>query len=454
MHNRARRVRCAHFLLVCRAGAPPRSLISEKGPEAISSQSLFERFAAFGATARGGVDRPCATVADGEARDAFEAALEAAGAETLTDAVGNQFGIFRLSGKPGAPLVMMGSHLDSQPLGGRFDGALGVAAAVHVGEALTRMKRDGTRFDADFCAVNWTNEEGARYRPSLLGSGVYVGRHTAEDALAVADDEGITLKDALAAIGRHGGDEAPPLPACYLELHVEQGVTLEQAGVAIGVVTRNWGATKFDVSYKGEQAHTGPCPMPLRRDALLAASHLVVEARAIADRWPGKVHSSVARLVVLPNSANVVPSETRLSLEIRSNDDAVLAEASALADAAISEAARAANVEVGSVIRNDRAICPMPAAVCDLVEASAAAAGLRSLRLDTVAGHDAVSLLGHCPTGLIFVPSAGGIAHNEAEFTSAEDVEAGFRVCVEAVSRLCRAAGSPERALRDDGLAA
>ncbi|WP_261401511.1 M20/M25/M40 family metallo-hydrolase [Chenggangzhangella methanolivorans] len=194
--------------------------------------------------------------------------------------------------------------------------------------------------------------------------------------------------------------------------------------------------------------------MGLRRDALLAASHLIVEARAIADRWPGKVHSSVGRLVVAPNSANVVPCETRLSLEIRSNDDGVLAEASALADAAIATAAERAAVEVASVVRNERAIRPMPAAVSDLVEASAAALGAPSLRLDTVAGHDAISLLGHCPTGLVFVPSAGGIAHNEAEFTAPKDVETGFSVCLEAAARLCRAAGSPERALDQQGLAA
>ncbi|GLK69729.1 Zn-dependent hydrolase [Hansschlegelia plantiphila] len=362
---------------------------------------MFDRLAGCGATPGGGVERQCATAADGAARDVFEAALKSAGAETRTDVIGNQFGVFRLAGCEDAPLVMIGSHLDSQPKGGRFDGALGVAAAVCVGEALS-----------------------------------------------ATDDAGVTLAEALNAIGRHGTDRPPSLPACYLELHVEQGVSLETAGATIGVVTRNWGATKFDVVFQGEQAHTGPCPMPLRRDALLAASYLIVDARAIADRWPGVVHTSVGRLVVSPNSANVVPSETQLSLEIRSNDDGVLAQASALADQAIAKAAARANVTVAAVTRTERAIRTLPASVCDLVEDCSAAAGCKSLRLDTVAGHDAISLLGHCPTGLVFVPSVGGVAHNEGELTSKADVEAGFRVCLEAASRLCRSGGSPERALR------
>lgn len=429
--------------------APVRTRSGRRPSMSSSVLALFDVFAACGATDHGGVHRPCASAADGEARDAFEAALKTADAETRTDAVGNQFGIFNLTGEASAPLVMMGSHLDSQPRGGRFDGALGVAAAVAVGEALMRARAEGVIFDANFCAVNWTNEEGARFRPSLLGSGVFVGRHATEEALAVRDDDGIRLGDALSAIGRRGVDRPPALPACYLELHVEQGVTLEQAGASIGVVVRNWGATKFDVTFEGEQAHTGPCPMPLRRDALLAAAHLIVEARTIAKRWPGRVHSSVGRLLVSPNSANVVPSETRLSLEIRCDDDGVLASASALADEAIERAAHLANAVAASVVRNERTIRMMPEAVCALVEAAAETTDRRSLRLDTVAGHDAISLLGHCPTGLVFVPSAGGVAHNEAEFTSTADVEAGFEVCLEAVSRLCRSGGSPERALRD-----
>jgi N-carbamoyl-L-amino-acid hydrolase len=407
---------------------------------------LFDRFATCGATRKGGVDRQCATPADGAARDMFAAALAAAGAEVRLDAVGNQFGTFQLAEGDGAPLVMMGSHLDSQPLGGRFDGALGVAAAVGVGEALMATRRAGARFDADFCAVNWTNEEGARFRPSLLGSGAFAGKHDAAFALSRTDDDGVTLGAALGAIGGLGTDAPPPVPACYLELHVEQGVALETAGATIGVVTRCWGAAKFEVVFEGEQAHTGPCPMELRRDALLAAAYLIIEARALTDRWPGALHSSIGRLVVSPNSSNVVPARARLSLEIRSGDAEVLALASTAAEEAIRSAARRANVEVASADRSDRPIRQLPPDVAGLVAVCADGLGLRSQPMDTVAGHDAIGLLDLCPTGLIFVPSIGGVSHNEGEDTSEDDMEAGFAVCLDAASRLCRSGGSPERA--------
>lgn len=407
---------------------------------------LFDRFAGCGRTAGGGVERLCASAADGEARAAFADALLEAGAETLTDGVGNQFGVFRLAGRRDAPLVMMGSHLDSQPKGGRFDGALGVAAAAGVGAALKRAAREGERFDADFCAVNWTNEEGARFRPSLLGSGVYLGRHRREAALACVDDDGVTLREALTAISQLGSDAPPTAPACYLELHVEQGTALETSGRTIGLVTACWGAAKFDVVFQGEQAHTGPCPMERRRDALLAAAYLIADARAIADRREGLVHSSVGRLVVLPNSANVVPAETRLSLEIRSPDDAVLREAAAEAAAAIGEAAERAGVVLARCERADRPVRALPEAAPALVERCATSLGHGSLRLATVAGHDALSFVGVCPTALVFVPSVGGVAHNEAEETADSDLQAGFDVMLEAATRLCRAGGVPEAA--------
>jgi N-carbamoyl-L-amino-acid hydrolase len=409
--------------------------------------ALFQDFAACGATEGGGVHRLCGGAADGEARRVFASTLADAGAEALTDSVGNQFGMFRLADRAAAPLVMMGSHLDSQPNGGRFDGALGVAAAACVGAALLEAKRGGATFDADFCAVNWTNEEGARFRPSLLGSGAYAGAHDAAFALSRIDDDGVTLRDALAAIGALGQDVPPPFPACYLELHVEQGTVLEEAGAVIGVVTRNWGASKIDVTFTGEQAHTGPCPMPRRRDALLAAAYLMVEAREIAERWPGIVHTSVGRILVAPNSPNVVPAEVRLSLEVRASDDAILAQASALAEAAIATAAKRARVEA-SALASKRPVRHLPGVAGDLVSRCAAEQGLPSLRMDTVAGHDALSLLDICPIGLVFVPSAGGVAHNEAEHTSDADMEAGFLVCLDAATRLCSAGGSPERAMR------
>lgn len=425
-------------------------MTSTSSPPDPGLHALFDRFSECGATAGGGVHRLCGSAADGQARDVFAAAVRDLGGELRTDAVGNQFGLLALAGRSGAPLVMLGSHLDSQPRAGRFDGTLGVAAALRAGAALVRAKAAGAAYDTDLCVVNWTNEEGARFRPSLLGSGTYAGRHRPDEALAIRDDDGVTLGQALAAIGHRGTDPAPPLPACYLELHVEQGTVLEAADAAIGIVARNWGATKIEAAFTGAQAHTGPCPMPLRRDALLAAAYAIADVRAIADRWPGRVHTSVGRIRVDPNSANVVPARVELSVEIRSVDDSILAEAGALADAALRAAAERGRTDLTILARIDRPIRLLPEDVCDLVAQAAEETGHRPIRMDTVAGHDALSLLGACPTGLVFVPSRDGIAHNEAETTSAADMQSGLAVLLRAADRLCRAGGVPARATRGD----
>lgn len=404
---------------------------------------LFRQFSACGATSGGGVTRLCATEADGLARNVMVRFLRTAGASLRLDAVGNQYGLFPLAERPDAPLVMMGSHLDSQPNAGRFDGTFGVAAALCIGDALLRAKAAGAVFDADFCAVNWTNEEGARFRPSLLGSGAFTGHHDTAFALSRVDDGGTSLGEALDRIGQRGTDAPPPIPASYLELHVEQGTVLEEANARIGIVTRNWGATKLEIAFLGEQAHTGPTVMHRRRDALLAAAYLIPEIREIADLWPGHLHTSVGRLIVRPNSANVVPSHVELSVELRSHDDGILHEAAALAAAAITKAAKRANVDTELLASSLRPIRHLPEEMGHLVARSAEQADLPILRMDTVAGHDALSLLGLCPIGLVFVPSIAGAAHNEAEATLDTDLEAGIGVCLRVIGHLCRSGGVP-----------
>jgi N-carbamoyl-L-amino-acid hydrolase len=204
----------------------------------------------------------------------------------------------------------------------------------------------------------------------------------------------------------------------------------------------------MDVVLVGEQAHTGPTPMARRRDALLGAAYLIAAIRTIADRWPGLVHASVGRIVVLPNSANVVPARVELSLELRSAQDRLLVQAGKLAEAAMAEAAGRAGVQAAVAQRSDRLIRALPTEMCDLVRLCAKETGHRSLRMDTVSGHDALSMLGLCPTGLVFVPSIGGITHNEAEATAEADLAAGLAVATRAVDRLCRAGGSPEQAVK------
>lgn len=412
--------------------------------------ALLAAFSACGSTGGGGITRLAASPADGQARDLLRDCLKRLGAEIRIDRVGNLFGLLPLARNPHAPLVMLGSHLDSQTGAGRLDGTYGVAAAILAAETLAREAEAGRTFAADLCVVNWTGEEGARFRPSLLGSGVYAGRREADAVLALCDEAGVSLGDALAAIGYAGADAPPPMPSCYLELHVEQGTVLEQSGAVIGAVTRNWGAAKLDAVFSGEQAHTGPTPMEKRRDALLGAAYAIAELRALADRFSGRLHTSVGRIRVVPNSANVVPARVEIAAELRSADDALLAEATALAEAVFERAAARAGVAMSVPTREVRGIRALPAAVSDLVAACAEAEGLACRRLDTVAGHDALSLLDRCPTGLIFVPSLGGIAHNEAEATAPRDLEAGLAVLTRAARRLCRAGGAPEIALRGE----
>lgn len=418
--------------------------------EAPALEDLLARFSACGATPGGGVTRLCASPEDGAARAVFADAVRSAGGTLRVDAVGNQFGLFSLSDQGDAPLVMMGSHLDSQSRAGRLDGTYGVAAALRVGAGLMTARRADAPFTADFCAVNWTNEEGARFRPSLLGSGTYLGRHTVAEALACRDDDGISLGTALAEIGHVGGAVPPPRPACYLEIHVEQGTVLEEAGRTIGIVTRNWGATKIAAVFTGVQAHTGPGRMERRRDALLAAAYAIADVRALAEAWPGSLYTAVGRVQVAPNSANVVAARVEISVELRSADDAILAEAGERADRLLREAAGRAGTGLTIAGRSERPIRELPEAVCELVAACAAARGLGTLRMDTVAGHDALSFLGICPTGLVFVPSIDGIAHNEAEATDPADLAAGLALMREAAERLCRHGGDPVQAARSE----
>lgn len=401
---------------------------------------LVREFSQFGSLPAGGVSRLCASPADGKARDQLTTLLQDAGAEVTIDAVGNQFGLFRLTNDLSQSSVMMGSHLDSQPRAGKIDGTLGVMAAVEVGQLLFAAKQQGHVFHRNFYVVNWTNEEGARFRPSLLGSGVFAGHLTEAFALACRDDDGVILEDALTAIGYCGTDPRPPIPGFYIELHAEQGSRLEAASRQIGLVTRNWGAAKLDLVFEGEQAHTGPTPMAKRRDALLAASRAIDGLRQLADANPDRLHTSVGRIVVSPNSSNVVPDRVELTAEIRSPDDTFLIEIEKHAQTQFDDVAQATGVTLHRQSRSLRLARTMPESMVDFLEGCSEALGQQPMRLDTVAGHDALSLIGICPTALVFVPSIGGIAHNEAEATDDADMDAGTSLLLEAAFRLC---GSP-----------
>lgn len=289
----------------------------------------------------------------------------------------------------------------------------------------------------NLCVVNWTNEEGARFQPSLTGSSVFTGAMTLEKALACEDAQRISLGDALAAIGYRGVD-APPIDiAAYIEIHVEQGRGLEQQQLAIGVVRETWAALKYRVAFEGEQNHTGPTPMAERRDALLAAAHAIVAVRAEADRHGLDMHTSVGKLDIYPNSPNVVPSRTTLLVEFRSRDVERLQQASERFHQSLDQIA--AQTGTRAVIEDKQLRSPLQLhdGLSNLAFDTARDMGLPVGNSVTVAGHDAISMSRHYPTCLVFVPSSNGVSHNEAEYTGDAELANGLRLLNALLHRTC-----------------
>ncbi|GAA3274027.1 M20 family metallo-hydrolase [Paenarthrobacter aurescens] len=395
----------------------------------------FRAMSAFGATENGGVDRQAATIPDGEQRRWLAGLLEEHGFTVKFDHAGNQWGLYEAV--PGAPYVVVGSHMDSQPTAGRYDGAYGVLAAAHAAFRLAaRWEAGATAPTFNLAVVNWFNEEGSRFKPSMMGSSVYTGKLELEDALNTKDAAGVSVRDALDAIGCRGTYEGPEAAYCA-EIHIEQGRSMERDGVTIGLVSSNWAANKYEFVVHGEQAHTGSTVIADRKDALLGASMLVVAARELADRFPGVLHTSVGQLNVYPNSPVVVPSRVNLLLDLRSADEAVLAEADALLHARITEIEQLANVTVEKNHSHSWAVTPYQPEGVELAAKVAADLGLSNKEVMTLAGHDSTNMKDIVPTVMLFVPSVDGISHNEHEYTTDQDIVAGLTMLTEVVARLC-----------------
>ena len=385
------------------------------------------QFSAYGATEAGGVHRPEATPANGEARAALVAWLETIGCAVRVDRIGNIFGLLPLAG-PDAPWLLTGSHVDSQPNGGRFDGTYGVLASTIAAAALRdELAQRGTRAAMNLAVVAWTNEEGARFQPSVLGSSVYVGSIDLEFALGRADVAGVTVAEALDAIGFRGSDEPAPPPAAYVELHVECGPELERAGQRLAAFDRWWGCRKLEICFTGVPAHTGPTPMAERRDALLAAAEVITAVRRLVDDHPaGALHTSVGRIECAPNSPNVVPSTVTIYLELRSADPDILAASFAATRAMIEAAAEHAGVGWSFVRDELRRPGRFAPGLQRLAHAVAEDLGVPAMTLDTIAAHDAVPLARLCPSIVVATPSVGGICHSPDEYTAPEDLALGL----------------------------
>lgn len=398
-------------------------------------QAMMEAMRPFGGGPEGAMTRLSLSAEDGQARDWLAAWFTANGFAPRVDAIGNQFGFLELAG-PHAPVVMVGSHLDSQPNGGRFDGTLGVLSACEAIRAVREaLKGNGHAARCNFAVANWTNEEGARFQPSLLGSSVFTGAAELDWALERRDGDGVTVREALAAIGYAGKDEVA-VPDAFIELHIEGGPFLERENQRFGAFTRFWGATKYRLAFLGRQAHTGPTPMAERRDALLAGAHVIVGLKALAGDYGAALHTSVGRLEVYPNSPNTVPGESVLFIELRSGAPDILEQAETRLKAMIEAAA--AESEVGYEVRSidRRAAGEMDAGLLRLAEAAARANGVPTPHLDTIGGHDAVSLSAVCPAIVLAVPSVGGVMHHPTEFTRSEDQAFGTQILADMLMML------------------
>ncbi len=386
--------------------------------------------AQIGATPKGGVRRLTLTDVDRRGRDRFRAECEAAGLTVRVDEVGNMFA--RREGRdPNRLPVLFGSHLDSQPSGGKFDGALGVLAGLEVMHSLNDL---GIVTEAPVELVNWTDEEGSRFGHSLMGSGVWSGVLALDKAYALTDTEGVTMRTALDGIGYRGEVPAAAFPAdAYFELHIEQGPILEREAKQIGIVSGAQAQVWYDAVVTGQDSHAGTTPPSARKDALVCAARVIdlVDRMMRARGEDGR--GTVGQVLVSPNSRNVIPGEVRFSVEFRHPDDAELDRLEAQFPREAGFIARDCGVtlELNTVLKNPAQ--PFDPACIDLVREAAAKLGYSARDIVSGAGHDAVYVARHVPTAMIFTPCKDGLSHNEAESIQPEEAEAGAQVLFEAV---------------------
>lgn len=387
----------------------------------------FAQMSTYGASAAGGVHREAATDADADVRAWFTGLLEAHGFDIRLDAIGNLFGLVEFT--PGAPYVLFGSHLDSQPFGGRYDGAYGVLAAAHAAFRVVDAHRAaGTTPKYNIAVIDWFNEEGSRFKPSMMGSAVHIGKIPLAKALATTDPKGVTVEDALRRIGGIGTDVIPTL-AGYAEIHIEQGPAMYDTGVTIGAVAETWCAYKYDVIVRGEQGHTGSMRMADRRDALLGAAHLIVAVNELIEHFPVEhLHTAVAELYVEPNSPVTIAREARMFIDLRAETTEILEQAFAILQQRIAAIETATRTSVEFLAADVWRSSPFVEAGVRLVESAAEELGLTHARVKTLAGHDATNVKEQTPTVLVFIPSVDGISHNEREFSTDADLLAGLDV--------------------------
>ena len=391
--------------------------------------SLME-LARIDATDKGGVKRLALTDLDRQGRDLVVQWAKAEGLAVTVDKIGNVF-MRREGANPALPPVVTGSHIDTQPTGGKFDGNYGVLAGL---EVVRTLNERGIRTEAPIEVAFWTNEEGSRFVPVMMGSGVFCGAFTLETAYAARDVDGKSVGEELERIGYRGAETPGDHPiGAYFEAHIEQGPVLEDANKVIGVVPAVMGLSWYDCTVTGMEAHAGPTPMHLRRDAMQVSTAIMQEVVAIANRYPPYGRGTVGMVQVFPNSRNVIPGRVKFSIDLRNVTDDLLNTMHGEIEAFVERTRR----ETGLGIELERVSyyppCPFHPDCVGAVRAATEKLGYSTMDVVSGAGHDAIYVARLAPAGMIFVPCKDGISHNEIEDAQPGHLEAGCNVLLHAM---------------------
>jgi beta-ureidopropionase / N-carbamoyl-L-amino-acid hydrolase len=403
-------------------------------------QSLMD-MAKVGATPKGGVRRLALTEDDVRGRNLFAQWCRDAGMTVTVDEIGNLFAR-REGAKVDAAPVLVGSHLDTQPEGGRFDGVYGVLAALELVRALN---------DANIVTgkpieiVSWTNEEGARFTPAMLGSAVFTGSTSPVEALAKEDAQHVTLADALTQSGYRGTRAVNgQLVDSYFEAHIEQGPVLEANGTAIGVVTGGQAIRWLDVTVTGVAAHAGTTPMPYRKDAYFASAGMAAELERIVERYAPRGLVTIGQIGVANGSRNTIAASVTFTVDLRHPDDGEVDAMERDLREAFARVADTRGVKLCVETYWRSPATSFDADCVSLVAQAANALGYSNERIVSGAGHDAILLARYCPTAMVFIPCVNGLSHNEAEAALPEDVTRGANVLLNAVLARAGAAAIAE----------
>ena len=379
-----------------------------------------------------GCSRLAFSDADREGRDLVVTWMQDLGLTVTVDAVGNVVASTSDDGAAGA--VMAGSHIDTVGTGGRYDGNLGVLAGLEVIEATLAA---GVDLQRPLAVAFFSNEEGSRYPPDMMGSLAYVGGMSVESVLEVTGADGSVVGEELERIGYRGSAPCPgAAPHAYVELHIEQGPVLDRAGLQIGAVEGVQGISWTELVLTGQSNHAGTTPMTLRRDPMVVAAEVAVAARNIAVEFGGSQVATVGSLTLHPTLVNVVPAHATMTVDLRNPDEKALQRAEDELRKRTLELAQSEGIDVNSRTLARFEPVEFDDRIVDQIEQLATQRGLSTKRMPSGAGHDAQMMARICPTGMIFVPSVDGISHNPAEHTDEQDLIAGAQLLADAMLAL------------------